>query len=74
MKRLKLSTGTMGITRHPVSKPAGGKESPKVTCILHLHISLFHQLALHAKKKLSQISLFPFKCHLFCFLMSGKNA
>ena len=29
MKKLKLSTGTMGITLHPVSKPAWGGRSPR---------------------------------------------
>ena len=48
---LKHSTSATGITLHPVSKLAWGGESPKVTCILPLHVSLFHHLALHALKK-----------------------
>ena len=39
IRTLKHSTGTMGITLHPVSNPAWGEESPKVTCIVHLHVS-----------------------------------
>ena len=45
--KVRLSTGTMGITLHPVSKPAWAEGSPKVTCIHAFAYFPFHHLALH---------------------------
>ena len=74
MKKLKLSTDTTGITRQPVSKPALGEGVSEGNMYLAFAYFPFHHLALHAKKNSSYLSLFSFKCHLLCFLMSGKNA
>ena len=74
IRTLKHFTGTMGITLHQVSKPAWGEGVPEGNMYHASAYFPFHHLALHAKKKSSQLSLFPFKCHLLCFLMSGKNA
>jgi len=66
----------MGITLHPVSKPAWGEGVPEGNMYLAFAYFHFHHLALHAKKK-EKVELFvsiTFKYHLLCFLMSGKNA
>ena len=55
MKRLKLSTGTTGITRHPVSKPAWGEGVPEGNMYLAFAYFPFHHLALHAKKKVESV-------------------
>ena len=74
IRTLKHSTGTMGSTLHLVSKSAWGEGVLEGNMYLAFAYFPFHHLALHAKKKSSQLSLFPFKCLLLCFLMSGKNA
>ena len=76
IRTLKHSTGTMGSTLHLVSKSAWGEGVLEGNIYLAFAYFPFHHLALHAKKKRksSQLSLFSFKCHLLCFLMSGKNA
>ena len=75
IRTLKHSIGTMGTTLHPVSELAWGEGVPEGNMYRAFAYFPFHHLALHAKKKESnQLSLFSFKCHLLCFLMSGKNA
>ena len=74
IRTLKHSIGTMGITLHPVSKLAWGEGVPEGNMYLAFAYFPFHHLALHAKKKSSRLALFSLKCHLLCFLMSGKNA
>jgi len=51
IKKPKLSTGAMGITLHPVSKPAWGEGVPEGNMYLAFAYFPFHHLALHCQKK-----------------------
>jgi len=55
IRTLKHSTGTMGITLHPVSKPAWGEGVPEGNMYLAFAYFPFHHLALHAKKKVESV-------------------
>jgi hypothetical protein len=65
MKKLKLSTGTMGSTLHPVSKPAWGEGVPEGNMYLAFTYFPFHHLALHCLKKETKKKRREFVCFYF---------
>jgi len=68
IRTLKHSTGTMGITLHPVSKPAWGEGVPEGNMYLAFAYFPFHHLALHAKKNRVSYLYFPLSVICFVFL------